>query len=82
MAFDIDLSSGVQLVFDTPILVGTMKNAAAVNEGLRRAILAAASRDRRVQVSNIGGWQSAPTLLDWPVPKIATLNALVSAKRA
>lgn len=74
MALDIDLSSGVQLVFNTPILVGTMKNAAAVNEGLRRAILAAESRDQGVQVSNIGGWQSAPTLLDWPVPEIATLK--------
>ncbi len=74
MALDIDLGAGAQLVFNTPILVGTMKNTAAVNEGLRRAILAAESRDKGVRVSNIGGWQSAPTLLDWAVPEIATLK--------
>ncbi len=77
MTLDIDLGSGASLVFNTPILVSAMKNVSAVNEGLRRAILVAEKREEGVQVSNIGGWQSAPTLLDWPVPEITTLKGWI-----
>jgi uncharacterized protein (TIGR02466 family) len=74
MSLDIDLGSGVSLVFGTPILIRKLPDADAINGPLRNAILKAEAHDKGAQFSNADGWQSAPTLLDWPVPEIATLR--------
>ncbi len=74
MSLDIDLGSGVSLIFGTPILIRKPPDADAINGPLRNAILKAEAEDKGVQFSNADGWQSAPTLLEWPVPEIATLS--------
>lgn len=74
MPLDIDLGSGVSLLFGTPVLIRKLPDADAMNGPLRSAILKAEAEDKGTQFSNVGGWQSAPTLLEWPVPEIATLR--------
>ncbi len=41
------------------------------------AILARAVRDPGIEVSNVGGWHSAPTLLDWEEASIQRVMAAV-----
>lgn len=77
MALDIELGSGVNLVFSTPLLIRTMPEAEQVNTALRTAVLKAEAADNGVRVSNVGGWQSNATFLRWPVPEIAALKAWV-----
>jgi uncharacterized protein (TIGR02466 family) len=74
MALDVEVGSGVSLVFATPILMRMMPEAETVNASLRQAILQAEAADKPVQGSSVGGWQSAPNFLEWPVPAIATLK--------
>ena len=68
MPMDVDLGSGVSLVFGTPMLIRKFPDADQINRGLRDAILKAEADDKGVHHSNVGGWQSAPTLLEWPRP--------------
>ncbi len=77
MSLDIDLGSGVSLIFGTPILIRKLPAADAINGPLRDVILKAEAEDKGVQFSNADGWQSAPTLLEWPVPEIATLQGWI-----
>ena len=77
MAIDVELGSGVNLVFTTPILMRKMTDAAMVNDKLRRAILKAEAEDKPVAGSSVGGWQSSPNFLDWPIPEIATLKSWI-----
>lgn len=77
MALDIELGSGVSLVFTTPILIRKMRDVDTINENLRRAILKAEAEDKGSQFSNVGGWQSAATLLEWPIPEIGTLRGWI-----
>ena len=74
MALDVEVASGVNLVFATPILMRMMPEAETVNVSLRQAILEAEAADKPVQGSSVGGWQSAPNFLEWPAPAIATLK--------
>ena len=69
------LNHELSLVFSTPLSLRTVKGAPALNAGLERAI-----QDRRRlyggnRISNVGGWQSLPDLLDWPEPEVQTLRA-------
>ena len=74
MTLEFEIAPGISVVFGTPLLIRKMPNAESVNEGLRRAILKAEAEDVSVEHSNVGGWQSPPTILDWPVPEIQTLR--------
>ena len=71
---DVELGSGVNLVFTTPVLMRKITDAAMVNDQLRRAILKAEVEAKPVAGSSVGGWQSSPNFLDWPIPEIATLK--------
>lgn len=77
MALDVEVGSGVSLVFTTPVLMRVMPDAEAVNASLRQAILEAEAVEKPVLGSSVGGWQSGPDLLQWPVPAIATLKQWV-----
>jgi hypothetical protein len=72
MALDVEVGSGVNLVFTTPVLMRMMPEAETVNASLRQAILEAEAAGKPVQGSSVGGWQSAPTFLS--VPAITTLK--------
>ena len=50
-----------------------VSTAATLNIGLERAILARAELGTANRISNVGGWQSLPDLLDWPEPEIKQL---------
>ncbi|MBP0491999.1 TIGR02466 family protein [Roseomonas indoligenes] len=60
-------------VFPTPLLVAPVNGAAALNAGLRAAILARAAREGGVTRSNDGGWQSADDFWSWSGPAGAAL---------
>lgn len=74
MNLDTRLEAGVTLVFATPILMRMLPRTEPVNARLREAILQAEREDTGHGGSNVGGWQSTPTLLDWPIPEIAELR--------
>lgn len=70
----VPITQEVSSAFGTPILKRAVGSATAINVGLERAILARAelgAPNRRI--SNAGGWQSLPDLLDWPEPEIKLL---------
>ncbi len=77
MELNVDLGLGGRLVFGTPILVRKLQDPEPLNSGLRTAVLQAESEDRGRKISNVGGWQSAPTLLNWSIPEIRTIRAMV-----
>lgn len=52
-------------LFDTPIVVDELPNAAAVNAALRPLILARRAEGPGVSISNIGGWQSEHDVAAW-----------------
>jgi len=55
----------ISRMFSTPIITYRIKNPAALNEGLRQAILTAENNYASTRRSNIGGWRSEPDLLEW-----------------
>lgn len=80
MMFGINLGNDVYLTYATPVLKQLVPDAASLNAGLKRILLAkeqahpefrSGGRNR----SNQGGWRSEPDLLEWPEPEIATLRA-------
>ena len=70
----INVTPELAMVFGTPMAFRTVANAAALNEGLERAILMRAQSQSGNTISNIGGWQSQTDLLDWPEPPVAQLK--------
>ena len=73
----VPITPELSVAFGTPISLRAVPNAAALNEGLERAILARREMGEANRISNIGGWQSLPDLLDWPEPAIKMLAAEV-----
>jgi len=71
----VPISPELSSAFGTPISLRTVPSFATINPGLERAILARAHRGEANRISNIGGWQSLPDLLDWPEPEIKVLTA-------
>ncbi|HEY4265550.1 MAG TPA: TIGR02466 family protein [Micropepsaceae bacterium] len=69
------LNHELSLVFATPLSLRTVPNAATLNAGLERAILSRRQTYGGNRISNIGGWQSLPDLLDWPEPEVKQLAA-------
>ena len=69
----VPISPELSSAFGTPISLRTVASSATINPGLERAILARAQRGEANRISNVGGWQSLPDLLDWPEPEIKAL---------
>jgi uncharacterized protein (TIGR02466 family) len=69
----VPISPELSSAFGTPISLRTVPSAAAINPGLERAILARAKAGEQNRISNVGGWQSLPDVLDWPEPEIKVL---------
>jgi uncharacterized protein (TIGR02466 family) len=67
------LNHELSLIFSTPLSLRTVKGAATLNAGLEHAILERRRLHGGNRISNIGGWQSLPDLLDWPEPEIKSL---------
>jgi len=69
----VPISPELSSAFGTPISIRTVGSAEILNRGLERAILSRAERGEANRISNVGGWQSPPDLLEWPEPDIKTL---------
>ena len=59
------MSAQVLGLFDTPVVVDELPNAAAFNSALKPLILARRAERPGVKISNIGGWQSEHDVADW-----------------
>jgi uncharacterized protein (TIGR02466 family) len=71
----VKLGADLSVMFGTPVVVRKSFLDAGTNAGLEKAIRSRAAAGQGVQVSNVGGWQSRPDLLDWPESEIARLGA-------
>jgi uncharacterized protein (TIGR02466 family) len=71
----VQISPELSVIFGTPFSVRRVANAAAINPGIERAVLTRREHEQSNRISNVGGWQSRPDLLDWPEPEIAALTA-------
>ena len=71
------LNHEISLAFSTPLSLRSIQGAAAINAGLERAILSRRQNSPGNRISNIGGWQSLPDLLEWPEPEVKGLIAEV-----
>jgi uncharacterized protein (TIGR02466 family) len=69
----------IENAFPTPIFWHVLKNADALNAGLRDVILEHERGTPSVAKSNQGGWQSPPDLFDWDQPAIRSLRTCVMA---
>ena len=52
-------------LFDTPVIVDEMPDAARINAALREIILRRMDSDPGLSISNVGGWHSDTKLLEW-----------------
>lgn len=77
MLIDFEPRRDLSLSFATPIARMRVRNAAAINPGLRDAILEQEAAGPTAGRSNVGGWHSADDLLDWPGEDFATLKGAV-----
>jgi uncharacterized protein (TIGR02466 family) len=68
----VDTGEPVVLAFPTPIFRHCWPEAetTAVNEALKAEILARREQAGGIALSNVGGWQSEPDLMDWQVPEL------------
>jgi len=77
---DITLSSQkpdirISRMFTTPIITYRVSDSAALNAGLKPAILAAEKGYASTRRSNIGGWRSEHNLLEWQGDEIKLLES-------
>jgi len=72
----VDTGEPVVLAFPTPIFRHCWPQAetTAVNKALKAEILARREQTGGVSLSNVGGWQSEPDLMDWQVPELERLS--------
>ncbi len=77
MALDIGITPELSLVFNTPLYMRRAAAAAELNAGLARLILGWRHEAASNALSNVGGWQSPPTLMSRTEPEIAALRTLV-----
>ena len=72
----LDTGEPVVLAFPTPIFRHRWPEAesAPVNAALKAAILARWEQAPGTSLSNVGGWQSDPDIMNWPVPELAQLK--------
>lgn len=71
------IAPNTALAFATPVLVRKVPDFEIVNRGLGEQIRAAMERDRGVQISNVGGWQSKPDFWSWESDEVATWRGWV-----
>jgi uncharacterized protein (TIGR02466 family) len=81
---DFNLEDGVTVTYGTPMSRRVVKDAAALNEGLKRIVLEKEQAHPELgggarRFSSQGGWQSDSDLLQWPHKEIATLRAEFTA---
>jgi uncharacterized protein (TIGR02466 family) len=67
----------ISRVFATPIAIHRPARSPTMDAALAAQILAAADGSPSTARSNIGGWRSAPDLLDWPGSAVAEFGAIV-----
>ncbi len=77
MSIDFEPRRDLSLSFATPIARMRVPDAAAINPGLRNAILEQEAAGPSAGRSNVGGWHSSDDLLDWPGEEFATLKVAV-----
>jgi uncharacterized protein (TIGR02466 family) len=77
MSIDFEPRRDLSLSFATPIARMRVPEAAAINPGLKGAILEKEAAGPTAGRSNVGGWHSADDLLDWPGENFAVLKAAV-----
>jgi len=67
-------------LFDTPVIVYQVPEAARLNEELKRIILERQGADPGVSISNVGGWHSDVQMLRWGgEPARQLLDRVISA---
>jgi uncharacterized protein (TIGR02466 family) len=66
----------ISRAFATPIAIHRPARSPTMDAELAAQILAAAERSRSTARSNIGGWRSAPDLLEWPGAAVAEFGAI------
>jgi len=81
MLLDVPVGADVFFTYPTPILHRVWPDAAGLNAGLKRLLLAREQanpqfRGPGLRRSNLGGWRSDPDLFDWPEPEIARLKQM------
>lgn len=64
-------------LFAVPLITRKIADTAAINAGLRRAVLAREAAGPGMTRSNADGWHSEQNLLVWPEPEIAQLKAWI-----
>src|SRR5215831_12259708 len=69
----VPITSELSSAFGTPISIRMVADAERINTGLERAILKRRENGRGNRISNVGGWQSLPDLLDWPEAEVKLL---------
>ena len=75
MTLDFELQRDTYLAFTTPIAKMRVKEADAINPGLRGAILEKEAADGAGEGrSAISGWRSQDELLTWPGDEVASLK--------
>lgn len=77
MSIDLQLSRHVGVVFGTPLYVRPVEGAVALNAELTALGQRMQAENPGARVSNVGGWQSAPTLLQRSEPAVARLRGLI-----
>jgi len=69
----VPITSELSSAFGTPISIRMVADAERINTGLERAILKRRENGRGNRISNVGGWQSLPDLVDWPEAEVKLL---------
>jgi len=77
MSLDVAVAPDITLTFGVPVMIHMVPGAAAVNDGLKRAILAREQASAGKSKSNAGGWHSEETLWTWPEPEIGVWRGWV-----
>jgi uncharacterized protein (TIGR02466 family) len=77
MALDLSISPDLGLVFATPLCVRRIPGTDTLNSGLARLVLDWRRAECGAVISNVGGWQSPPTLFQRPEPEFQQLRAYV-----
>jgi uncharacterized protein (TIGR02466 family) len=67
----------ISRAFATPIALHRPARSPTMDADLAAQILATAARSASTARSNIGGWRSAPDLLDWPGAAVAELGTIL-----
>jgi len=70
MGLDVQLQNGMVLAFPSPILCVNVPQAATINTGLKKAVLARAKKTGGAAKHNVGGWRSEADLMSWPMAEL------------